>query len=230
VRSVGKFDPYETLGVDRDATDAQIKRAAKDKAKTAHPDKGGTAEDFQANRRALAILMDPTKRKRFDQTGEADEPKPDNAAAQAMEAIYHEISEVTNAYLMSGFAAEKDPRRINLIAKVEASIINHIAKGEELLRGGVQHARFLRDFRSRFSRKAPKGSANEAFDFIARKIDDEIVAVEAKSEQLKEMIAGARLSLELIRTYDFRFDPPAEPETVYDPYVAGGFHGYTRRY
>jgi hypothetical protein len=39
------------------------------------------------------------------------------------------------------------------------------------------------------------------------------------------MIAGARLSLELIRTYDFRFDPPA-PEQIYDPYVAGGFHGY----
>ena len=219
-----KFDPYETLGVDRDATDAEIKRAAKEKAKKSHPDKGGSAEEFQASRRALAILMNPEKRKHFDQTGDADDVKPDNAAAQAMEAIYHELAEVTNAYLMSNFDSAKDPRRIDLLAKVEASIMDHIRKGEEMLRQGGQHARFLRDFRSRFTKKARKDgkpTANEAFDFIARKLDDEIVAVEAKSEQLKEMIAGARLSLELIRTYDFRFDPP-----VPDLY---GYSAYRRR-
>ena len=194
-----KFDPYETLGVERDATDAEIKRAAKEKAKKSHPDKGGNAEEFQASRRAARDLdrsgkaeaLRSNRRCRRCETGQ-------RRSASDGSDPHHELAEITNAYLMSNFDSAKDPRQIDLLAKVEASIMDHIRKGEEMLRQGGQHARFLRDFRSRFTKKATKGgkpNANRrAFDFIARKLDDEIIAVEAKSEQLKETVAGARLS------------------------------------
>ncbi|USZ66752.1 DnaJ domain-containing protein [Halorussus salilacus] len=48
--------PFEVLGIDRDADDEDIKRAYKRRVKEAHPDHGGTAEEFQAVREAYDRL------------------------------------------------------------------------------------------------------------------------------------------------------------------------------
>jgi curved DNA-binding protein CbpA len=56
---------YEILGVATDATQAQIKKAYRMKAKTAHPDVGGDPENFKALVVAYNILFDPEKRKRY---------------------------------------------------------------------------------------------------------------------------------------------------------------------
>jgi curved DNA-binding protein CbpA len=215
-----KFNPYETLGVERTATSAEIKKAAKKQARASHPDAGGNADDFHAGRRALAILIDPKRRERFDTTGDAAEVEPDNRVAQALEMIYHGMAAVTNAYLTSSFDSRKDPRRMDLIATIETSIFKQIGQGNELVRTGEQHARFLRDFKSRFTKKSAKNGTESAFDFIARKLDDEISAVESKSEEVKEMITVAKIALKMIRTYDFRFDPPA-PNNHMNSYSIG---------
>ena len=57
---------YSTLGVQRDADDATIKKAYKKAVLLAHPDKGGTDEDFQTVNEAWTVLSDPTKRKQYD--------------------------------------------------------------------------------------------------------------------------------------------------------------------
>jgi molecular chaperone DnaJ len=64
------MDPYKILGVPRDANDDQIRKAYLTLAKTKHPDKGGTAAEFQAIERAKSILTDPAKRAHYDRTGE----------------------------------------------------------------------------------------------------------------------------------------------------------------
>lgn len=70
-------NPYEVLGVDQAATVDEIKAAAKRHAKENHPDAGGDAETFHRGRRALIVLQDPKKRKKFDETGRVDEsPRP----------------------------------------------------------------------------------------------------------------------------------------------------------
>ena len=40
------LDPYKILGVDKDATKEEITKAYKEKARTAHPDAGGTNEEM----------------------------------------------------------------------------------------------------------------------------------------------------------------------------------------
>jgi DnaJ-class molecular chaperone len=68
-------DPYQTLGVKREATAAQIKSAYLKLAKKHHPDLNpgdpGAEEKFKAMSAAHDLLSDPDKRARFDR-GEID--------------------------------------------------------------------------------------------------------------------------------------------------------------
>lgn len=79
-----KFDPYETLGIDPAASGDDVKRAYRKRAMETHPDKGGTPGTFLAVQRAYKTLNDPDKRKKYDETGEADEGGPDNRLTNVM--------------------------------------------------------------------------------------------------------------------------------------------------
>ncbi|XP_059619095.1 dnaJ homolog subfamily B member 12 [Phlebotomus argentipes] len=66
-------DYYEVLGVSKDATDSEIKKAYKKLALQLHPDKNkapGSVEAFKAVGNAAAILTDAEKRKSYDLYGE----------------------------------------------------------------------------------------------------------------------------------------------------------------
>lgn len=62
---------YEVLGVEVGATQSHIKAAYKRRAQQTHPDKvGGQADEFKRLQSAYAILSDPERRARYDQTGD----------------------------------------------------------------------------------------------------------------------------------------------------------------
>lgn len=67
-------DYYETLGVNKDASEEEIKRAFRKLAKQYHPDvnkEPGAEAKFKEIGEAYAILSDPAKRKQYDQFGSA---------------------------------------------------------------------------------------------------------------------------------------------------------------
>lgn len=66
-------DHYEALGVDKNATPEEIKKAHRRKARKNHPDKGGDPEKFMLVQRAYEILSNEEKRRRYD-NGEPDPP------------------------------------------------------------------------------------------------------------------------------------------------------------
>jgi molecular chaperone DnaJ len=69
-----KKDYYETLGVAKNATKEEIKKAYRKLALKYHPDKGGTKEDelkFKEVNEAYNILSNDEKRKSYDQFGHA---------------------------------------------------------------------------------------------------------------------------------------------------------------
>lgn len=61
---------YEILGVEKDASADDIRRAYKKLAMKLHPDRGGSQEKFQELQHAYEILSDDSKRKIYDQYGE----------------------------------------------------------------------------------------------------------------------------------------------------------------
>src|SRR5438309_1588056 len=71
----GKRDYYEVLGVARDATDEDIKKAYRKLAMLYHPDRnlgdGDAHEKFKEASEAYQVLCDPDRRGRYDRYGHA---------------------------------------------------------------------------------------------------------------------------------------------------------------
>ena len=64
-------DYYKTLGVDRNASDDEIKKAFRKLAHKYHPDKkGGDEKKFKEINQAYQVLSDKTKRQQYDQFGQ----------------------------------------------------------------------------------------------------------------------------------------------------------------
>jgi DnaJ-class molecular chaperone len=62
-------NPYQTLGVNRDAATDEIKRAYRKLASQHHPDKGGDKTRFQEIQAAYDVLSDANKRAAYDNPG-----------------------------------------------------------------------------------------------------------------------------------------------------------------
>src|SRR5207247_4467298 len=80
--NVAKRDYYETLGVERNASDEDIKKAYRKLARQYHPDlqtgdqqKKAAEEQFKGIKEAYEVISDPDKRKRYDMFGHVGGPQ-----------------------------------------------------------------------------------------------------------------------------------------------------------
>lgn len=199
------FNPYEELGVQRDADETTIRRAYRGKAKTAHPDAGGTEEAFARVATSLAVLTTPGRRRTFDETGRIEDDKPDNDRAAALQIVERNIGDIVNAFVTGGFAPDRDPRRFDIPAEIVRRVRLEIINAKAGIQGGEKVLKYLKDVARRFKLKAGKAETPEA-DPIARGFKLQIDRTEQQLADLRKAIIVHELAITIADAYAFEQD------------------------
>jgi len=186
-------DLYQILGIRRAAAQDEIQRAYRRKAKTLHPDGGGSVKAFSELSTAYTVLSDPNRRERYDRTGEIEPLRPNNLDVSAIEVIAQKLGLIIHA--------ECDVTSVDIDALIEQAIREDIAErnaGISSLRRAMERARRLRD---RVKRKAD-GQAN----MLARVLDWHETTAKSRIKQSEEAVGSMERALEILKDYSFADD------------------------
>jgi curved DNA-binding protein CbpA len=104
-------DLYAVLGVPRDADRAAIRRAYRAKARGAHPDSGGSPQDFVRVKAAYDTLIDADRRRRYDETGEVGDVPIDTHRAELVEMLFTGL----DLALLKLSRRSRPPKHANLV-------------------------------------------------------------------------------------------------------------------
>lgn len=188
------FELYVVLGVGTNATQDEIKHAYRRLAKSAHPDAGGSPEQFDRIKAAYSVLSSPVRRDVYDRTGEVMAEKLDNRQGMVMGEI--------NKYLMQMLSHEQPLFNVDVIGvlrdflrkEIDGNIKGTVASKRALDRiGRLQRERCLR----------PKiGEVNlfvGVLDWHQRQAEQHLQNVADKNKLLQEAI-------DLLDQYEFVAD------------------------
>lgn len=186
---------YVLLGVSRSAGPDEIKRAYRAKAKVAHPDGGGSVDDFAAVNRAYRVLADPKAREKYDATGEIDEGEPDTAEARALNQI--------SWLLVRVLFAERDLTGLDVVAILKQALTDRIAKAEAALALQQRARKRLKKMKGRFH--ATSGEHNA----LSGMLDWQGEYVGKRAAALEGEIADMKRAQQILA--DYRYQPEAAP-------------------
>ncbi|KAK3381431.1 hypothetical protein B0H63DRAFT_561116 [Podospora didyma] len=122
------IDPYEVLGIDRAASADQIKSAYRKAALKNHPDKvtkdkeTEAKEAFQNIAFAYAVLSDPARRKRYEETGSTSEAIVDSEGFSWGDFYREQFKDAISEDSINKFAAKykgSDEERDDILAAYE---------------------------------------------------------------------------------------------------------------
>lgn len=188
---------YEILGVDKDATDEEIKAAARKAKMKHHPDRGGEAKDFHEIMLAEKILLDPEKRKHYDATGDSGTDHIDTMEQQAIR-IAVSMFVTTVMALDEKNIAYKDVIHacIDLVAETRVKAFQQMRHTETL----------IQKMEKALIRLRKKKKEKRGVDFLASALSREIEKAKMNVEEIKRDLAMADVMKAFFSEYDYQTD------------------------
>ncbi|MQV98072.1 DnaJ domain-containing protein [Sinorhizobium medicae] len=171
----GVIDPYALLGIERDADERAIRTAYRRAVKTAHPDRGGDADQFGKLQAAYELLKDPVRRKVYDDTGydpQLADPK-DLKGLMMLETL-------VNDFILD----EREPGSFDPVAAMRRKLSDDIVKNRF-------HILELERHRSR---------VRKHLDRLGRRPETDVLGsmLRARSQSLVEAIRNTEAQIEVI--------------------------------
>jgi len=195
-----EINPYDELGVERNAPKSEIKRAYRAKAKQKHPDRGGSHAEFAALSRAYRLLASPERRARFDETGVADDgAHVSNLEANAAGLILGVFGSILadETYDLS----RRDPmmQTVQLLRQG----LQQIAADADFARKG---RRRIEEALQRLGRKGPRGA-----DPIRHFLEDRRVMCDRRLGETETAKTVHEAAIAMLKDYSWTVDDPMSP-------------------
>lgn len=202
-----KSDLYGELGVDADASDAEIRAAYLRAAKQHHPDKGGDAAKFDRAARANMVLSDPAKRAEYDRTGKVDD-QPDNELSMLSELL-------CGAFETAIGEAGPKFKYCDLIASTIRLLKERGAMTAQVT------ARMTAEL-AQFAELAKRLTGGGEFDPLGRMLAERQAAMAVTIARGQDELAAIEKAIEMAATYKFSFERPVERTYEQDVVLQGG--------
>ena len=185
------IDPYETLGVSREADGASIKSAYRKRAKTAHPDTGGDVDVFSRLTTSYELLTDPVRRKVYDDTGY----DPDLADSRDLHGIVI-LETLVNEMILD----ERDPGSFDPVAAMRRKLTDKVVNARFHILEMERHRARIRNHLDRIGRKPGNDVLGRMLRARCGTISDAIAKAEveiANIEQAYGMLDGYSYEIEV---------------------------------
>ena len=128
------MDYYATLGLNRGASDAEIKKAYRSMAMKHHPDRGGDEKKFKEISQAYDFLSDPEKKRIIDMGGDPN-AQPGMGGFNQGPFEFHfgsgDINDLFGGFGFGGFGRQPLRRNKSLNVNVEVTL-EDVLKGKDL--------------------------------------------------------------------------------------------------
>jgi curved DNA-binding protein CbpA len=195
------IDLYQLLGIKRGATRDEVRKAYRRKAKSSHPDSGGSVEQFGALATAHEVLSDERRREKYDATGEIETSKPNNLDVSAIEVIAQKLGLVIHA--------EHDVTSLDVDALIEQAIREDITARKSSIADQERAIKRVGRLRARAKRKTEGGD-----NMLLRVLDWHERSSKDLIKKNEDSVASMERALEILEGYSFVDDtpPPAQDE------------------
>lgn len=173
-------DYYSVLGLDRGASQAEIKAAYRQRAPHVHPDRGGSQEEMAALNEAYDCLSDTPRRLLYDQTGQDSR---------------QHIDQEVRSLLMDEFATALNSDATDILAAVRSSLKTKLAG---ILQNRVETLAAQKKFETKRSKVKTKKGADNLYHLV---IDKQLMVISAGLLLLERQEKLLKTALSQLDTY-----------------------------
>jgi len=189
-------DLYHILGVKRGAAQEDIQRAYRRKAKSSHPDAGGSVEAFSELSTAYGVLSDPLRRERYDTTGEIDPPRANTLDASAFEIIAQKLGLIIHA--------DQDVTNLDIGSLIETAIREDIGQRRANIANHRRAIERTAELRAQIKRKA-----NGQENMLAKVLDWHEITSKEQIRKSEAAVSSMERALDILKDYSFAEERPA---------------------
>ncbi len=192
------IDPYEMLGLPREADGAAVKSAYRKRAKSAHPDAGGDVDTFSRLTTSYELLSDPIRRKVYDDTG-YDPELADTKDLQGLVILEALINEVV--------LDEREPGSFDPVAAMRRKLTDKIVSARFHILEMERHRARIRNHIDRIARK-PNA------DVLGRMLRSRCETIDGAISKAESEIGHIETAYHMLDGYSYEVDPVTELKTA----------------